>query len=79
MLLLTPRCLSSSEGRCDGRAYLDSHVIIGSSIEVVVRPLSEGVLTKLVCGAMIIERELSVGLEELRLLHLLACCLINNC
>ena len=51
------------------RTYLVAHVVIGSTVEVIVRPLSERGFTDLGVGAMIIERVLGVGLEEFRLLH----------
>ena len=50
--------------------YFESHVVVGGSIEVVVGPLGESVLLVLVSCPVIGERELSVGLEELGLLHL---------
>lgn len=49
--------------------YLDPHIVIRSSIEVVVGPLSESVLAKLLGGTMVAEGELSVRLEEFGLLH----------
>ena len=60
-------------------AYLDSHVVVARPVEVSVRPFGEGVLAKLICGAMVIEGELRVRLEELGLLHLYCIrTLINN-
>jgi hypothetical protein len=51
--------------------YLNTHIDVGSTVEVVVGPFGKGVLTELLCGTVVLERELRVGLEELRLLHLL--------
>ena len=50
--------------------YFESHVVIGGSIEVGVGPLGESVLLVLFSCPVIGERELSIGLEELGLLHL---------
>ena len=52
--------------------YLNAHIVVGSTVEVVVRPTGKGVLTKLLRGTVVLERELRVGLKELRLLHLLS-------
>ena len=43
--------------------------MIGGSIEVVVGPLSESVLAKLLGGTVVAEGELGVRLEEFGLLH----------
>ena len=52
-------------------AYLVGHVAGGGAVEVVVGPLGEGVLSELVGGAVVVEGELGVRLEELGLLHFL--------
>ena len=45
--------------------YLCIHVVVRCAVEVGVGPLGEGVLAELLGGTMVIEGELSVGLEEL--------------
>ena len=49
--------------------YLDTHIVVTGPVEVLVGPLGERLLTELFSGAMVVERELRVRLEELRLLH----------
>ena len=54
------------------QTYLSSgiaHIVVAGPVEVLVSPLGESVLTKLGSGTVVLERELGVGLEELRLLH----------
>ena len=46
-----------------------AHIVVARPVEVLVRPLSEGVFTELSCSTVVLERELGVRLEELRLLH----------
>ena len=52
-------------------AYLVGHVASRGAVEVVVGPLGEGVFSESVGGAVVVEGELCVGLEELGLLHFL--------
>ena len=52
--------------------YFDSHIVVGSTVEVVVRPTGKGVLIELLRATGVLERELRVGLKELGLLHLLS-------
>ena len=46
-------------------AYLVGHVASRGAVEVVVGPLGEGVFSESVGGAVVVEGELCVGLEEL--------------
>jgi len=48
---------------------LGTHVVVAGPVEVLVGPLGEGLLAELLRGAMVVERELGVGLEELGDLH----------
>ena len=57
--------------------YLGIHVVVRRPVEVGVRPLGEGVLAELLGGAVVLEGKLSVGLEELGLLHLCLCVFTN--
>ena len=57
--------------------YLGIHVVVRRAVEVGVRPLGEGVLAELLGGAVVLEGKLSVGLEELGLLHLRLCVFTN--
>ena len=50
-------------------AYLVTHVIVRGPVEVSVGPACELVLLELLRGTVILEGELSVGLQELGNLH----------
>ena len=51
--------------------YLERHVGVGGSVEVSVGPSGEVGLTERRTLPMVVERELRLGLEELRKLHFL--------
>ena len=51
------------------RPYLVAHVVVAGPVEVLIGPVGECALRELVGCAVIVERELGVRLQELRLLH----------
>ena len=65
----TSRIQWEQNERCG--TYLAGHIVVAGAVKVVVGPAGEGVLLELVRGAVVLEGELRVGLEELALLHLL--------
>ena len=50
--------------------YLDTHVCVRGSVEVCVGPFGKSVLLETLVTSVVVEGELSFGLEESGLLHL---------
>ena len=76
--LLITATVSLSDFESEFLTYLVGHVIVGGPVEVVVRPAGKLILVVLLGAPVVVEGELRVGLQELRLLHLSYCSLTNN-